>query len=214
MTRSTTKDRGPIGMSKSRRTDAGRRRHSSLAWQRRVWKLGIGVGLFALAILGLRAAGAFEPPPASVDLNATENRVASGEVVGTHLGNQGNSHIPDNQRFTYNSTPPTSGPHWQVPAQWGIKDAQEQNERTTHNLEHGGIVIAYSPNLAAEEVTKLKSLVRGLMSSSFRKIILEPYAQLSDAKVALTAWTWILKLPGYDEAQITKFVRAHYEGSD
>jgi len=101
-----------------------------------------------------------------------------------------------------------------VPAQWGIKDAQEQNERTTHNLEHGGIVIAYSPNLAADEVTKLKSLVRGLMSSSFRKIILEPYAQLSDAKIALTAWTWILKLPGYDEAQITEFVRAHYEGSD
>ena len=198
-------------MSKSRAT---KRRQSSRGWQQQAWKLGIGVGIFALAIFGLRAAGVFEPTPTSVDLNASENRVAAGEVVGTQLANQGNAHIPDNQRFTYNSTPPTSGSHWQVPAQWGIKDAQEQNERTTHNLEHGGIVIAYSANLAADEVTKLKSLVRGLMNSSFRKIILEPYAQLSDAKIALTAWTWILKLPGYDEAQITRFVRAHYQGSD
>jgi len=110
--------------------------------------------------------------------------------------------------------PPTSGSHWQTPASWGIKDAQEQNERTTHNLEHGGIVIAYSPTLTAEDVTKLRSLARGLMNSSFRKIILEPYQQLSDAKIAVTAWTWILKLPAYDETQITKFVRAHYQSSD
>lgn len=201
-------------MSRSPRSRPARRRQASHGWGRQAWKLGIGVAVLALAIVGLRAAGVFDPPAASVDLNAGANRVAPGEVVGTQLPNQGSTHVPDTQRISYNSTPPTSGPHWQAPAQWGIKDAQEQNERTTHNLEHGGIVIAYSPSLAADEVTKLKSLVRGLMGSSFRKIILEPYQPLTDGKIALTAWTWILNLPGYDEAQITKFVRVHYQSSD
>jgi len=202
-------------MSKQRRKDAARARYTRRGrWRGYAWKTGIGAGVLLLAVLGLRAAGVFEPPPASVDLNAGANRPAPGEVVGTQVPSQGNAHMPDGQRFSYNSTPPTSGSHWQVPAQWGTKDSQEANERTTHNLEHGGIVIAYSPALAAEDVIKLKALVRGLMNSSFRKVILEPYQQLTDAKIALTSWTWILKLPGYDETQITKFVRAHYQGSD
>ena len=202
-------------MSKQRRKEAARRNQARRGrWQRQAWTVGIGAGVVALAILGLRAAGVFDPPPASVDLDASANRLAPGEVIGTPVPSQGNAHIADSQRFSYNSTPPTSGSHWQVPAQWGIKDSQEANERTTHNLEHGGIVIAYSPTLAPEDVTRLKSLVRGLANSSFRKIILEPYLQLTDAKIAVTSWTWILKLPGYDEAQITKFVRAHYQGSD
>ncbi len=202
-------------MSNQRRKGTARDRYSRQpGWRGYAWKVGIGAGALVLAVLGLRAAGVFEPPPTAVDLGASANQLAPGEVIGTRVGSQGNTHIPDGQRFSYNSTPPTSGSHWQVPASWGIKDAQEQNERTTHNLEHGGIVIAYSPTLAAEDVTKLKSLARGLMNSSFRKIILEPYQQLSDAKIAVTAWTWILKLPAYDETQITKFVRAHYQSSD
>ena len=202
-------------MSKQRRKDSARARYRRQGrWRGYAWKAGIGAGVLLLAVLGLRAAGVFEPPPTGVDLNASANQPAPGEVVGTRVASQGNTHISDGQRFSYNSTPPTSGSHWQVPAQWGIKDSQEQNERTTHNLEHGGIVIAYSPTLAAEDVTKLKSLARGLMNSSFRKIILEPYQQLSDAKIAVTAWTWILKLRAYDETQITKFVRTHYQSSD
>lgn len=120
---------------------------------------------------------------------------------------------PDNQRFGYSSTPPTSGSHRQSPATWGIKDSQEPNERTTHNLEHGGIVIAYRPSLATEDVTRLKSLARGV-SGTYHKIVLEPYAQLTDAQIALTAWDWILKLQIYDETQIVKFIKAHYQGPE
>ena len=162
-------------------------------------------------LLGLRAAGIFEPPSATVDLAAV--RTASGETVGTKLTDQGATHIPDNQRFAYNSTPPTSGPHWQQPASWGIKDTQEPNERTTHNLEHGGIVITYRPGLASSDVDKLKSLVRSI-TGTYRKIILEPYALPSDTAIALTAWDWIMKLQAYDETQILKFVKAHYQGTD
>jgi hypothetical protein len=180
-------------------------------WRQRTWTAAFVIGGLALAILGLRAAGMFEPPGANVDLDAA--RLAPGETIGTKVSDEGHSHIPDGQHFTYNSVPPTSGSHWQSPTSWGIKDSQEPNERTTHNLEHGGIVIAYSPNLATDDVNRLRALVRGV-SGTYRKIVLEPYAQLTDAAIALTAWDWILKLQSYDETQIAKFLNAHYQGKD
>ena len=205
-------------MGKQRRKDAARARYARRErWRGFAWKVGIGAAIAVLAILGLRAAGVFEPPPAAIDLNASANRVAAGATIGTQAPSQGNAHIPTGQKASYNTVPPTSGDHWNqsgvAPAPWGNKDSTLPNEVTTHNLEHGGIVIAYSQTLAPDEVTKLKSVVRSLMGAGFPKMILEPYP-LTDAKVTLTAWTWILKLQSYDESQIVKFTRAHYRGPD
>ena len=179
--------------------------------RQRAWTASVVIGAVLLAILGLRAAGVFEPPGANVDLNAAP--VAPGETIGTKVSDQGNTHIPDSQHFTYNSIPPTSGSHWQSPASWGIKDSQEPNERTTHNLEHGGIVIAYGPSLPTDDIARLKGFVRGV-SGTYHKILLEPYAQLADAEIALTAWDWILKLPGYDDTQMVKFIKVHYQSTE
>ena len=173
----------------------------------------VAVGI-VLAIFGLRAAGVFEPPPAQLDPTASEFQVPSGQTIGTLEPDQGTAHIPVGERGTYNTVPPTSGQHWSstapvAPAPWGIKDGTLPNEVTTHNLEHGGIVIAYN-NLTPAEVDQLKAIVRTLLNGTYRKIILEPYPALGDAKVALTAWRWLLKLPKVDQTQIVQFVRAHY----
>ena len=48
------------------------------------------------------------------------------------------------------------------------------------------------------------------MNGAYRKIVLEPYPPLGDAKIALTSWGWILKLPSMDDVQLVQFVRAHY----
>jgi uncharacterized protein DUF3105 len=172
------------------------------------------IGAIVLAILGLRAAGVFEPPPAALDPNAPEYQLAAGQTIGTVQPAQEPKHISLSERGTYNTIPPTSGEHWSstspaAPAPWGIKDSMLQNEVTTHNLEHGGIVIAYN-NLTPAETDKLKSIVRALTNGSYRKIILEPYPPLTDAKIALTAWRWLLKLQTVDQVQIVQFVRAHY----
>ncbi len=37
---------------------------------------------------------------------------------------------------------------------------------------------------------------------------------MTDAKLALTAWSWMLKLNDYDEAEVVRFVRAHHAGPD
>ena len=44
----------------------------------------------------------------------------------------------------------------------------------------------------------------------YRKMILEPYPALTDSKIALTSWGWLLKLSNVDQIQIVQFTRAHY----
>ena len=34
---------------------------------------------------------------------------------------------------------------------------------------------------------------------------------MTDAKIAVASWNWLLKLDAYDETQIVKFVRAQYD---
>ena len=178
-----------------------------------VWiVLGVVVGLIALVLIA-RAAGVFDPPTASnIDASSSQYDV-TGQTIGTHQQDLSNAHVPAGQTVTYPSLPPTSGSHWAQPAgpaPWGVKTAWLPFEVTTHNLEHGGVVIAYN-GLSTAELDSLKKVVRDLMSAGFPKVILEPYPKLSDAKVALTAWSWLYKLPTVDQTQIVRFFRAHYD---
>ena len=166
-------------------------------------------GVLVVGIFGLRALGVFEPPPPPIDLGAISTP-QPGEVVGTKQADEGAGHIDVGQRATYRTNPPTSGPHWGLPhAGWGVKDSAQDDERTVHNLEHGGIVISHN-GLASEDVGKLKTLVRQLNGTQFPKVLLQPYPRLTDAKIAAAAWHWSLKVQAYDEAQLLKFVRAHH----
>ena len=173
---------------------------------------GFVLGAIVLGVLGLRAAGVFDPPAAAIDLNSSDYQVPAGATIGTQEPLLSPEHIVPPAKGSYNTVPPTSGQHWNqaglAPAAWGIKDANLPNEVTTHNLEHGGIVIGYA-NLTPAETDQLKGIVRALMNGTYRKIILEPYP-LTDSKVALTSWGWLLKLQSVDQIQIVQFTRAHY----
>jgi len=173
---------------------------------------GFVLGAIVLAVLGLRAAGVFDPPAAAIDLNSAAFQVPSGTTIGTQEPLLNPEHIVPPAKGSYNTVPPTSGQHYNqaglAPTSWGIKDSNLPNEVTTHNLEHGGIVIGYN-NLSPAETDQLKGIVRALMNGTYRKIVLEPYP-LADAKIALTSWGWLLKLQSVDEIQIVQFTRAHY----
>lgn len=176
--------------------------------------LGIVVAIVGL-IVGARAIGFFEPGVPPIDLSDPKYDPAN-EVIGQHFESEGNSHIPAGQRATYKNTPPTSGTHWgapAAPATWGIKEQELADEVTTHNLEHGGIVISYKA-LTEEQVDELKDLVNLLRQNGFTKIILQPYSKMNDARVAVSAWNWQLKLATYEDVPIVKFVRSHYENPE
>jgi hypothetical protein len=174
---------------------------------------GVVIVVVALILVG-RAAGVFDPPAASnIDASSSQYDVA-GQTIGTHQQDLGNAHVNAGEKVSYPSLPPTSGSHWaqpQAPAPWGVKTAWLPFEVTTHNLEHGGIVILYSTDLSSDNVTFLRGVVRQLNTAGYAKIILEPWPDMpKDSKVILTAWNWILKLPTPDQTQIIKFTRAHH----
>lgn len=171
--------------------------------------LGVVAVVVALIVIG-RQAGVFDAAATSkTDVSGVD---VSGPKIGTHQENIGNGHIPQGQKANFTQgLPPTSGEHYAAPAApapWGIKNSFLPFEVTTHNLEHGGVVILYN-GLASDQVTSLQGLVRNLAASGYSKIVLEPWPDMKDAKITLTAWNWILRLQGPDDTSVVKFVRQH-----
>ena len=92
-----------------------------------------------------------------------------------HLGS------PD-AKVKYNSFPPSSGPHYQAPAPWGIYTEPIKQPILVHNLEHGGIIIQYG-DVGSDAVTELSSFYQ----DDPYGLVVAPYPKLGK-KFALTAW--------------------------
>ena len=111
----------------------------------------------------------------------------------------------------YSSLPATSGPHWDTPANWGAYSTPQNESQLIHNLEHGGIVIWYDPEvLTQEQVDELTAYVEGQVASGQSgrfKFILSPWGGSDplDAAVAVTAWRHLLLLPEFDMDAIRSF---------
>lgn len=128
--------------------------------------------------------------------------------VGKSVPLQGQDHIAQGAEHPlYNSNPPTSGWHYDTPADWGIYKEEFLQERLVHNLEHGGIVIQYKPELAKETV----ALLEELKTSEFEcKLVIAPYSKL-DKNIALTAWGRLYKTDDYNETDIKNFIQKYRE---
>ncbi|OGE82497.1 MAG: hypothetical protein A3B10_00275 [Candidatus Doudnabacteria bacterium RIFCSPLOWO2_01_FULL_44_21] len=129
-------------------------------------------------------------------------------LPGQTLEDQGQLHI-DQGSFdhpAYNSNPPTSGWHWPQAAEWGIYKATQPDEQLIHNLEHGGVWIAYKPGSVDEQTVNLLQD----FAKRYRKVIVEP-REANDAAIALAAWTHLDKLDQYDESQILRFIASYYD---
>jgi hypothetical protein len=183
----------------------------------------IGAGVIVLlivAILGLRQAGLLTvgPPVPTNSPLPTAAAVASDDPArGVHEADQGNTHVNPGTPVNYTGLlPPSSGSHWPQPAapvKAGVYDQQLPFEATTHNLEHGGIVIAYN-GLSAGEITQLKAFVNETLKTKYTKLLLEPYPGLTGAKVVALAWDWRLTLQSVDTSSLFKFITVHYDGLD
>ena len=118
----------------------------------------------------------------------------------------------------YSSLPGTSGPHWDPSgiASWGVYSTPQNETQVIHNLEHGGIVIWYDPDiLTDEQIGELTSYVEGQVSSGISgryKFILTPWGGSEDlgGAVAVTAWRHLLKLDAFDMDAIRSFADESY----
>lgn len=146
-----------------------------------------------------------------VSIGALLVRAIATPKPGEAVANMGNAHIDESQvgTMSYNSTPPTSGPHIGRIAAWGVHTEPVPNELQVHNLEDGGVMVQYDcPDGCEDLVTQLAEVV-----SQYRdQVILAPYPGM-DATIALTAWNRIDKLDSFDRDRIDAFIKA-YRGID
>jgi hypothetical protein len=148
------------------------------------------------------------------------SRSSGGSVAGQEqFPNQvpppANSHIvnPTDPHPAYNSNPPTSG--WHTGGNigpWGVSTQPIVDEISIHNLEHGGVIIHYRQGLDQASVDQLTTLTRELQAQSPCIILVpRPADKLQETPIAVTAWTWLLKLDTVDSDRIRSFFRAHVD---
>jgi hypothetical protein len=124
----------------------------------------------------------------------------------------------------WNSSPPTSGPHYGVPAVWDFYDEEVPLVQTVHNLEHGGVVILYGPQFPKADVEK----IREWYAEDPNGLIVAPLKSNKD-KVTLSAWTapdastgtrdrgrgWLATGKTFSKGAFDAFVKAHrYKGPE
>ncbi len=125
-----------------------------------------------------------------------------------------NPHIVNvtDQHPSYNSNPPTSG--WHTGGNigpWGVTTQPIPDEITVHNLEHGGVIIHYRQDLDAATVEQLTTLTRQLQQQSPCVLLIPRAPDKLDTPIAVTAWTWLMKLNSFDATAIGAFFRKHVD---
>ena len=86
-------------------------------------------------------------------------------------------------RVKYSTNPPTSGKHYEIPADDGIYGDPPQDEQLVHNMEHGRVIIWVKPSLPEDQ----RSGLRALVEDDPYQMVLVPRSNMPYA-VAATAW--------------------------
>ena len=128
---------------------------------------------------------------------------------GQFVKSLGNRHLAATEvgLATYNSDPPTSGPHLPSIAAWGVHQEPVAKELQVHNLEDGGVVAQYNCPAASQDCKALIEKLAGVVRK-YDRAVLAPYPGMSH-KIALTAWTRIDKFNDFDEKRIVRFIEAY-----
>ncbi len=108
----------------------------------------------------------------------------------------------------YQLQPPAGGAHNPVWANCGFYEQAIPDENLVHDLEHGAVWLAYSPDLPDSDLEVLRAITR-----SSAKVIATPYPGLDSAEaVVATAWARQLRLDSVDAAQLSDFVVTYLDG--
>jgi len=87
------------------------------------------------------------------------------------------------KRVKYSTNPPTSGRHYQIPAQDGIYGDPPQDEELVHGMEHGRVIFWVKPSASKD----VRANIRALVEDDPYQMFLVPRANMPD-ELAATAW--------------------------
>ena len=115
-------------------------------------------------------------------------------MEGDHRGNTDD--------VVYNSNPPTSGPHYSNwHKDWKFYDSELPTGGLIHNMEHGGVVVFFKPDIAQET----KDLIKGFADDE-QKVIAGANADIP-SPVAMAAWGVYEYFDDFDERAMKAFYK-------
>ena len=153
------------------------------------------------------------PPPEVVSGDLIGAANVAGCDVQLDLRDEGNTHFSDvDEEVERETNPPTSGDHFGAsgpdePGSGALADGAfletPPENRTVHSLEHGRVIIQYSPDLPEEDQLALK----GVFDEQPEGILLFPDADMP-YDVAVTAWTQLVGCDTYEGEATLDMIRA------
>lgn len=132
---------------------------------------------------------------------------------------EGREHVEPGAPVQYETTPPTSGNHFGTPLDAGFFPSEQPEGAVVHNLEHGQIVIWYSPEMPSEEIDDLERYVEAanndpdLPGAAPRPVLAVPYGGLEgDETYAVTGWAASQSCAEYSRDALDGF-RERFQGN-
>jgi len=131
-------------------------------------------------------------------------------------------HVPEGTVITYNSNPPSSGPHYPVWANFQEFSVPLDEGYLVHSLEHGAVALLYKCDAAAPGCAATIDSLRKIRESIATdpscdpavrvRVLIAPFPKL-DAPVGAVAWGFTYKSDCVDVPTLTQFVNDNYAKS-
>lgn len=111
----------------------------------------------------------------------------------------------------YDHVPTTSGRHIGSVVGTGVYDDYVDERVTTHNLEHGYVVMWYAEDADTAQVDALKAFARERIADGDREIVVSPYngAMDDDANFGFVGWERRQLCEQFDEGVALNFINEH-----
>jgi len=190
------------------------------------WLLIVG-GLVALGAVGAivyaasappRTTAKATPPPTATPAADATASPGSPDQVGETQPIQDATHIQPPQKASYQTDPPSSGPHYSIPGQapvnWGYYDRTIAPEYYVHNLEHGGVVLLYncSTDCTADQASIKDWVSKVPKDPQFGEVKLVAVKYVGPGhRFAMVSWGWRMFMDTWDPAQAQRFYVTHVD---
>jgi len=188
--------------SRQRRIEEQRKKIETARSQQRRKRVVWGAGIILVVAIAIAALVLLLPKPVA----------AQGHQVPIEGNRQ---HVAQGTVIPYRNRPPSSGDHYDQPAGYGFFQREIPTGNWVHDLEHGGIVVLYRPDLCDDTCqSQLQDVYNSAPSSALfpgtRKMLVVPYQDMDHA-IATVAWGWLDEMDQFDKDRILAFYKAHVD---
>ena len=133
----------------------------------------------------------------------------STSLPGVYYADQGRGHLQAGEQYnSYNSNPPTSGPHAPSPTSWGVHTTPVPKENLVHNMEHGGVLILYNCTSRCDDIVTALADYTNAELAKGKNIVMAPYPGMQQ-HIALVGWTRLDAFDDLDMERVQRFIDTH-----